>query len=472
MQEVLEEARRTPVRCQCQVLVAGGGLTGCCAAIAAARAGAKTLLVEQSQMLGGVATAGLMASFNNRFIAADGTQVVRGIAGEIVDRLVGVGGARADWRRPTVPHLPFDPERLQITLIRLVREAGVQVLLGVMVVAARAEEGKVAVLFEGRGGREAALAEVVVDATGEATAAAHMGADFGDTTQASASLEFRMGGVDLAALFEHFRQHPEDFAEDYDVVTSFEDFVRNWTELGILHLPHGGGATISPIQEAIHRGDYFKQRGLAHGLDAFGFYATADTDTIIVNSNFYTLNSLDPTDLSQAVMDARERCFEAAELLRQVMPGFEQAYVVATAPELGVRISRRIDGRTTLTRAQLEAGEEFDDVIALEPRLERLPHATRRAEGVSEMPYGIMIPAGVEKLLVASGKTVSTEPRGILRGQVPCMALGQAAGVAAALAARSGISPSRVAVPQVQRALLKQGAYLGTPKRLAQLGLR
>jgi len=332
MQTVLESDRRIPVRHQCQVLVAGGGLTGTCAAIAAARAGAKTLLVEQSQMLGGVATAGLMASFNNRLIAADGTQVIRGIPGEIVDRLVEVGGARPDWRWPTLPHLPFDPERLQIVLIRLMREVGVRVLLGVMLVAARAEEGKVVALLEGRAGREAAAAEVVVDATGEAAAAAHMGADFGETPKASASLEFRMGGVDLAALFEHFRQHPEDFAEDYDLATSFEDFARNWAELGIFHLPHGGGAIMSPIQAAIRRGDYCKQRGQAHGLDAFGFYATADTDTIVINSNFYTVDSLDPVGLSNAVMDARERCFEAAELLRRVMPGFEQGYVVATAP--------------------------------------------------------------------------------------------------------------------------------------------
>ena len=471
MKTLVEVAREIPVRYECSVLVAGAGLTGMCAAIASGRAGARTLLVEQSQMLGGVATAGLMASFNNRFIAADGAQVVRGIPGEIVDRLVEMGGARPDWRRPTLPHLPFDPELLQITLIRLAREAGVQVLLGTIAAAAREENGKVAVVLENRAGREAALADVVVDATGEAAIAALLGGDVGHTPTASASLEFRMAGVDLAAFFEHFRQHPEDFAADYDLATAFEDFERNWTDRGVLHLPHGGGETMRPIQEAIRRGDYAKQRGLAHGLDAFGFYGTADTDTIIVNSNFYDVDSLDPVSLSNAVMDARERCFEAAALLRKVMPGFEQAYVVATAAELGVRISRRIHGQVTLTRAQVEAGQEFDDVIAVQSRLAHLPYGERRVASVSEIPFGIVLPRDVGELLVASGKTVSTEPRGLLRAEVTCMALGQAAGVAAALAAATGATPAQVPVRDIQQGLLKQGAYLGAPGRLSELGL-
>ncbi|UCH33500.1 MAG: FAD-dependent oxidoreductase [Armatimonadota bacterium] len=472
MKTVFESARETPVRHESQALVAGGGLTGVCAAIAAARAGARTLLVEHSHMLGGVATAGLMASFNNRFIAADGTQVVCGIPGEIVDRLVELRGARPDWRRPDLPHLPFDPELLQVVLIRLLRDASVHVLLGTTVAAARDENGVVAVILEGKAGREAALADVVVDATGEAVIAAHLGADCGETPPASASLEFRMAGVDLPAFFEHFRQHPEDFAEDYDLATEFEEFARNWSELGVFHLPHGGGVRMRPIQDAIARREYWKERGLAHGLDAFGFYATADTDTVIVNSNFYTLDSLDPSDLSNAIQDARERCIETADLLKRVMPGFEQAYVVATAPELGVRISRRIRGRATLTREQLQRGDTFEDVVAVQPRLHSIAHGERRVDGTSELPYGIMLPRDVARILVASGKTVSTEPRGVVRAMVSCMALGQAAGAAAALAGAAGASPSNVPIRRIQQELLDQGAYLGPEDRLAELGLK
>jgi hypothetical protein len=447
---VFESAREAPVRYEPHVLVVGGGLTGVCAAIAAARAQAETLLVEHSQMLGGVATAGLMASFNNRFITADGAVIVRGIPAEIVDRLVEVGGARPDWRRPNLPHIPFDPELLQIVLVRMLRDAGVEVLLGSAVVAAHQESPKVAVVIENKGGREAALADAVVDATGEAAVAALLGVECGATPPASASLELRMAGVDLAA---------------------FEDFVRNWTERGVFHLPHGGGEVMKPIQDAIRRGDYSKRRGLAHGLDAFGFYGTADRDTVIVNSNFYEVDSLDPLDLSRAVTDARERCFEAAELLRQVMPGFEQAYVVQTAPELGVRMSRRIEGEMTLTRRQLEAGEEFDDVIGVQARMRQVERAEQRLSA-SELPYRIMVPHGVPGLLVASGKTVSTDPRGLLRAEVTCMVLGQAAGAAAALAAETGRSPSQMAAQRIQQALLRQEVYLGSDERLKRLGVK
>lgn len=472
MKTITEPRREVPVRTECEVLVAGGGLSGVCAAIAAARAGAKTLLVEQSQILGGVATAGLMASFNNRFIAADGTQVVRGIAGEVMDRLVELGGARPDWRRPEVPHLPFDPEALQVVLIRLVREAGAQALLGTLIVRAHPHDDGIAAFIESRAGREALVAKIIVDASGEASIAALLGAECGETPAASASLEFRMGGVDLAAFFDHLRRHPEEFAEDYDVVTNFDDFARNWAERGIFHLPHGGGAVMRTVQEAIRRGEYAKERGLAHGLDAFGFYANANSDTIIINSNFYSVDSLDPRSLSAAVMDARERCFEIADFLRRFMPGFEQAYVVQTAPELGVRISRRIRGMATLTRDELESGHKFDDVVALQRRLRVTAHGEQLLEGVAEIPYGVMVPRDVERLIVASGKTVSTEPRGILRGQVNCMALGHAAGVAAALAANGGITPAQVPVSQIQRTLVSQGAYLGGDQRLRELGLR
>jgi hypothetical protein len=473
MDELLAEpARETPIRYACDVLVAGGGLSGVCAAVSAARAGARVLLIEQTQMLGGVATAGLMASFTNRFIASDGTQVVRGIAGEVIDRLVEAGGARPNWRRPEVPQLPLDPELLQLVLIRLLRDAGVEVILGTMAVSAPRGDDEVVVAVENRAGRQAIRAKAVVDATGEATMAAFMGGCHAETPAASASLEFRMAGVDLAALFDYFRRHPDDFATDHDQVTAFEDFERNWTELGILHLPHGGGRLIRPLQDAIAEGRYARERGLAHGLDALGVYANANTDTIIVNSNFYTIDGVDPIQISRAVLDARERCFETGQLLKEALPGFEQAYVVQTAPELGVRISRWIEGETTLTRAALETGQEFDDVIAMQRRVQALEHADGSVPGVSEMPCGILIPRGVTRLVVASGKTASTEPRGLLRGQVACMALGHAAGVAAALAAQGDTPPSQVPPQRIQRELLRQGAYLGSGARLRELGLR
>jgi hypothetical protein len=135
-------------------------------------------------------------------------------------------------------------------------------------------------------------------------------------------------------------------------------------------------------------------------------------------------------------------------------------------------MTRWIVGAETLRFQEMKAGREWDDVIGLySQRRELVDEASRLKELTQELPYGIMIPQKAEGFLVASGKSVSTDPPGLLRGMQRCMVLGQAAGVGAALASKEGVSPSKVKIRDAQRELLKQGAYLGTEKRLRELGL-
>ena len=159
--------------------------------------------------------------------------------------------------------------------------------------------------------------------------------------------------------------------------------------------------------------------------------------------------------------------------LREHFPGFENAVVLDTAVVAGVRYTRWIDAGSDLTAQHVAEGAQFDDVIGAITAFARHPrggfiHPPR----VAELPYRIMLPQTVDNLIVASGKSVSADPRWLVRGQIECYVLGQAGGVGAAVSVKSGTSARGVDMRKVQRALLKQSVYLGDADRLAELGLK
>lgn len=471
---IREPERAIEVLDQVDVLVAGAGVGGCAAAVAAARAGAKTILLERNGALGGVATAGLMANIGNRFMDRDGRIVVHGIAKEVVERLAARGAASEKWACREVPGVVIDSEQLKVLLVEMQQEAGVTVLTHTL--AARPiVEGDImrGAFIEHKMGRQAILAKVVVDATGEADLAWQAGCPM-RWTDGSASLEFKMGRVDLDALYQHFRRHPETFPVGMDMVKGFAEFERNWVERGIFFFPHGGGRKWDIFQRAIERGEYQPQRGILWSLDAAGLYGLKWLDTVIINSNFWRVDTLDTRAVSLAEMEAQKICGYVADFFRRHVPGFERAYIVQLAGDLGIRVSRGIEGRATLTAESANAPHPVyvPDVIACQP-------STRSFEQTGEffwphtfdIPYGIIVPQKIENLLIGSGKSVSCEPQGLIRGMCGCMIVGQAAGVAAALAAKQGVAPRALDICALQRALLDQGVYLGAPERLASLGL-
>jgi len=472
---VRETAREIPVLDQIDVLVAGGGVSGSVAAISAARTGAKTCLVERNGVLGGVATAGLMANIGNLFLDGRGRQVIRGIPAEVVQRMVDRGAASADWACREVPGIVIDSEQLKVLLGEMAVESGVTVLTHTWAARPIMEDSTVLGAFvEGKTGRQAILARVLVDATGEADLAAQTGCSM-RWSDGSASLEFKMANVDLDALYRHFARHPETFPVGRDMVKGFAEFERNWVERGIFFFPHGGGKAWDIVQRAIKEGRFQAKNDILYDLDAVGLYGLRGQDTCIVNSNFWRVTTLDPIQVSRAELASQRVCNDVAAFMRENVPGFDHSYIVEIANDLGIRVSRGIEGRATLTGSDASSREPVhrDDVIGCVPCRCSFESSGRFfRDHTFDIPMGVMLPKGTQGLLVASGKSVSAVPQGLVRGMSNCMLLGQAAGVAASVAARQGTSVSSVDIREVQRELLSQGAFLGTSDRLRHLGLR
>ena len=470
---IIEPERRISVLDEVDVLVAGAGTAGVAAAVASARAGAKTMLIERQGMLGGVASAGLMTSITNSAITGDGRQVVKGIMEEILDKLAERGATTPDWRTRKLPQFPFDQEAFRVLLVELVQDAGVETLVETWVTDV-VKEGDVlkGVIIESKSGRQAVLAKALVDTTGDADLAAFAGAPFRDTPPDSGSLLFQMRNMDLDKTVEYFEENPEEWQQYSDRVTPLEDFIYNWRELGMFHLPHGGARNMKLVKDAIERGEYVQNKGLCRAINIFGLFAYRDSGTVMINSCNFAIDHLDVRISSQAELEARRIVPEIAGFLVNHIPGFEQAVVADSAPMVGVRYTRWIDAGFDLTTKDVAEGAQFDDLIGAQSS-----HANHPKGGVvylppiTELPYRIMVPQNVDNLTVASGKSASTSSRGIVRGQVSCYLLGQGAGVAAAVAAKSGSSARDVDIKKVQKELLKQNVYLGDQARLAELGL-
>lgn len=468
-----EAARDIDILGQADVLVAGGGVSGCAAALAAARAGASTVLVERNGVLGGVATAGLMANIGNHILDRQGRAVIDGIAREVIDGLVARGAASARWASREVPGVVIDSEQLKVLFAELLTQAGVTVITHCLaarpIMEGRAVRGA---FIENKLGRQAILARIVVDATGEADLAAQTGCPM-RWTDGSASVEFKMANVDLEALYRWFKRHPDTFPVGQDMVKGFAEFERNWVERGIFFFPHGAGRKWDILRRAVAEGRLEDKRGMLYDLDAAGLYGLRGQDTVVVNSNFWRVTTLDPIQVSRAELEAQAACNYVADFFRQNVPGFGDAHVVSIGNDIGIRTSRGIEGQETLTATPLHATRPVhrDDVIGCVPcRADFGSSGEFFYAHASDVPYGILLPREVDNLLVASGKSVSCVPQGLLRLMPTCMLLGQAAGAAAALSAQQYISPDRLDVRTLQRTLLDQGAHLGSSYRLMLLG--
>jgi len=470
---IVEEPRTTPVLDSVDVVVVGGGSAGVAAALGAARAGAKTTLIERMGYLGGVASAGLMTSMTNFLFTGDERQVVKGVCEEVLERLEARGATSPHWRSRAVPQIPFEQQAFRIVLGDMVRDAGVEILLETWVTDVIQEDDAVrGVITESKGGRQAVLCKMAVDATGDADLAAFAGAPCRDTPPDSGSLLFLMSHVDLDATCDYFEDHPEEWQQYSDRMTPLQDFIDNWRTRDIFHLPHGGGRNMKLVIDAIARGDYISEKGLCRDLDIFGVFAYRGTDQVLINSCNFRIDHLDPRVHSQAELEARSIIPTIAGFLRTNLPGFEGAIVCDSAATIGVRFTRWIDAGFDLTAQDTAQGSRFPDVIGVTAASDRHPrggviHPPRSVD----LPYRILLPQGVENLLVVSGKSVSTDPRGLIRGQVHCYLLGQGGGVAAAVAAGAGETARRVNITHVQKALLAQNVYLGGQARLAELGV-
>ena len=475
MRELIhEEARDIRVLERADVLVAGGGLSGFAAALSAARLGAKTVLVERNGCLGGVATASLMANIGNRYILSSGEQTVYGIAAEVVERLVTLGGAKPNWRAHKA--IAIDSERLKVILVEMLEEAGVMALTHSF--AARPIMDGPAVrgcYFESKSGRQAVLAKNTIDATGEADLACQAGADLVEH-RGNSSLLFKLARVDIDRFVDFLGEDPDGFPCNMDRVKDYDTLARDWREDGVFFFPHYGGTKWRYMQDCIAQGHFTPEIPPAVKLDVLGMYSIGRNGTVAVNSNYYIFETLDIRDLSRYELHAQRMCYYVADFLKEHVPGFEDSYVEHVGVDLGLRGARWIQGRSMLKTEHMYGPPGpvyFDDVIATTPAETKDGGKAGFLGHTCDLPFGAAVPRGTTHLLVGSAKSISTEGGGkrLIRGMSGCMIYGQATGAAAALAAGTSLAAEDVPIRELQQALLNQGVRLGDEERLSRLGL-
>jgi hypothetical protein len=450
------------------VIVIGGGTAGVIAGIAAARTGAETLIVERGGFLGGNAATGMNLG---GFFDGDEVQVVRGIPQEFVDRALELKGGRGhiflrDADRWISSTASIDPEVYKRIALETVEAAGCRAWLYTPFIRGHADAGRIqSVDVSTKAGLLSLTAKVYIDASGDADLATSAGVPFergGGTRQQAVTCMFRVSHVNLQAV-ERFME--EKINTDKKTPWSFENAPlrgshRYWT----------------PWKIFPEYAQKFPRQ--------FGIYYHGRPGEIFVNCTHTSLDSLEPDDISRSTARLHRQTAEILEFLTRHVPGFEQA-ALTQIHDLGIRESRRIVGDYTLTVEDMVTRREFDDVVAMgayPPDLhdahggEILIHSKGWSKvhpetGIPnnpgyQIPLRSLLPQGIENLLVA-GRCIATtfEAQSGARGMGPCGAMGQAAGTAAALAAKQDGSVRSVRAPVVQEALLHQGAYLG--KRLS-----
>ena len=480
---IREDPRDVPVFDETDVLVAGGGVAGCAAAVAAARAGAQTILVERNGCLGGVATATMMANIGNRYMLSNGAQTIHGIAAEVADRLVDAGAASPTWRR--CKSIPMDSERLKVILIEMLDEAGVKLLTHSMAALPILENKAVkGCYFGSKSGRQAILAENTVDCTGEADLAYRAGAEVKEH-RASSSLLFKLANVDVDRFVDFLGEDPEGFPDGMDWVKNYEEFAARWREHNSLLFPHHGGRNWRWLQDEMAEAGYGEVReggrrwwGDVENIEAFGMYTHRRDGTIVINTGYLCFDRIEVGEFSRFEMLAQRFCYYAADFMIAHIPGFENARVEHIGVDLGMRGGRYIVGRSRLKMGELKGSTRNvyrDDVIATAPCQPTDGTQEPGALGTTcDIPFGSCVPAGLSRILVGSGKSVDAEGGNsrIYRGMSGCMVYGQATGAAAALAAGRGIGAENLPMCDLQAELLRQGVRLGDEQRLKELGLR
>jgi ribulose 1,5-bisphosphate synthetase/thiazole synthase len=447
---ITEPARDVPLYGEYEVVVLGGGPAGIAAAVAAARAGRRTLLIERYGFLGGMGTAAGVTNFCGLHANVYGEmhRVVQGVAAELLDRIDRLGGLNA-------PHLilgkilaqAYDTAAYKIAADDLLARHKVDVLfhaLGVGVVMH--DEKRISVLLvETKAGRQAVRAEVFVDASGDGDLAAWAGARFevGDNAGSMLypSMMFRLNGVD-----------PEQAGEAWRTIPA------------LMEAAEAAGTHRFPRKAAIVR----PQRSQIEWRVNFTQLSRADGSAI---------NGLEPDDLTRGEIEGRRQAVNAFNFLRTV-PGFENSYIVDLPPQLGIRETRRVIGGYMLSGEDVLGCAAFDDSIGVNgwPMEQHIAGDVifkfppiPGSRGFNELPYRMLTPLGIDNLLVA-GRCASMTHDGQSAARVSgaCFAMGEAAGTAAALALSGNTIPRDIAVDKLQDQLKQQGVFLGQDQKVPE----
>lgn len=472
------------VRGRYDVVVVGGGTAGAIAGIASARAGARTLVVEQQGYLGGVLAFGMSIT---GAVDGSGRWALGGIGRELLERLETHGGATsANMSAMYASIIGQDPEQLRIELLRMTVEARTELLFHSILVDATSDSGRVTELVvANKAGLETITADMVVDATGDADVVARAGGAFtfgrpGDGLAQPSSRIFFVGNVDLDRAFDHLEKHPADLKPPpgwrkpgAPSVASAESAEMPSVD----HLRTTPGINIegfaSLVKEAKKAGDLQVPRAWV------GMYTYPGKREVGINfTRAHAVDGTDPDDLTRAEIETQLQMADAVNFLRKYVPGFDGCYIVSTPYQLGVRESRHVVGHYALTESDVLSGASFHDQIG------RAAYALdihdigagvvtggRKVTGGGitiipiEHSYGVpmrsLLPVDLENVVVA-GRCISAEHEAAasIRGQAVCMMTGHAAGTIAALAANESVGPATLEYAKVKATLLAQAAVI------------
>ncbi len=444
------------------VIVVGGGPAGICAAVSAARQGVKTLLVEQNGFCGGMATAGLVGPFMTCYDSAGEEMIIKGLFEEIVDRLVEkdfaihpkdiMGGtAFTSWIKIGHDHVtPFESEGLKLVLDEMLCEAGVEILYHTTFLEPILEQNKiVGIKVASKSGIKAIESNVVIDCTGDGDVAYRSGVPFEMGNE-------ELGLIQPATMFYHISNVDSD-ALEADIQANINNFYRkDGVNYRSLHWR---------VTEARENGDWSLDRV------SIGIFRMPKKDEWCVNtSRIMNVDSTDNKSLSGAEIEGRRQVDEITRFFRKYVPGCENARIKATASHIGIRESRHIKGEYRLTAEDLLNAKVPEDSVFIAansvdvhgrfgPKSNEYVPINGKYYGV---PYRSLVPVNIDGLLVA-GRCLSADSTaaGAVRVMPPCMAMGQAAGTAAALSVKNNCTVRNINTKELISALVENKVYLG-----------
>lgn len=453
MKKIAEPARTIDVVLETEVLVVGSGPGGLAAALAAARAGVRTALVDRHGCFGGNITQVGVEGF--AWYRHEKTVDSEGIGIEFEERAKAMGAALPEPQ--SISHA-LDAEMFKYVADVLVEEAGVQPLLHRLCVAPIVENGVIrGVITESKSGREAILAQRVIDATGDADIAARAGAPVNKTPREEmmgASVMFSMAGVSKRRFLEQVKADPQTYKDwvgngEWNITTSgkeddlFSPFLRK------------------PFKQAVAAG--IIPPSLSTIAGTWGTVSDQGDLTYLNLIHLSGIDGTDPNDLTAGEIEGRRQAIHAVEALRRFMPGCENAKLRNFGMTLGIRDTRKIDALYNLTDRDVRQQGRFHDSIGIFPEfidgygLLILPTTGR----YFHVPYRSLVPRNIGNLLVA-GRCIGGDKvsHAAVRNMMCCAVSGQGAGTAAAVSLRTGESFESLDVRVVQGELKRQGARI------------
>ena len=450
-----EPAKNLPVR-EFDVVIAGGGTGGVIAAIASARQGARTALVESKGYLGGIAVEGGTAlhSYYNLWKAFPGVekrQVVKGIPQELVDRLLERGGTNGHAEM-TIGYdydsvcTAIDTEIYKLVAFEMAVAAGASIFVNTLIAGAAVDGPQVkGVIVESRSGREVFMARSFVDCTGYGDLCAYAGARYSEPNDYSVVNSIGVSNVSMEKCHEWLKQH--------DAVKEYAEGLRSGEPGKIVRLR----ANADKLPRAF--ADEARRLGMT-------IVTTTVHDDYFMFIKVNYKMSVSPTnrdEVAKAELELRRRQEKSVALIRKFIPGCEKAFMARTCPSILIRRGRLVECDYDISRSDVLEGRHFEDDVMAYGFHDNAPRLQIKNGGTYGIPYRALLVKGIDNLYAAGMMITSNHDAHMsTRNTVACMGQGQACGTAAALCARMGLASRELSYSELRSALEKDGVYLET----------